>query len=357
MSKVILLAPTPPPVGGIAAWTVRMMQAQLPHEWKVEVVDEKIIGKREFFGNKTKHNIMDEIKRCFGIWRGLKKAINDPNALVVHACIAANTMPVIREYISACIAKKYHRKFIIHFRCTVPNMVKSRTNRFFVKKLCDKSDCVMLLNSQSYEFLRCITNTNIVVIPNFVDENEIVYRNVIRPKIEKIVYVGGIIKSKGCLDLIEVAKRFPNVTFRLIGNPDAECEMAAKSVKNVSLAGVLPHDAIKKELIDADVFMFLTYFSGEGFSNSLAEAMATGLPCIVTDWAANKDMIEGKGGVVVPIHDPKSVQNALLDIMNPEIRKEQSAFNIKKITNEYSEEVILSRYVDCYEKVVLDEHS
>lgn len=40
MSKVVLLAPTPPPIGGIAAWTVRMMNATLPDDWKVEVVDE-----------------------------------------------------------------------------------------------------------------------------------------------------------------------------------------------------------------------------------------------------------------------------------------------------------------------------
>ena len=73
MNKVVLLAPTPPPIGGIAAWTVRMMNANLPNNWKVEVVDEKISGKREFFGDKTKINVKSEIKRCFGIWNGLKK--------------------------------------------------------------------------------------------------------------------------------------------------------------------------------------------------------------------------------------------------------------------------------------------
>ena len=116
MSKVVLLAPTPPPIGGIAAWTVRMMNATLPNDWQVEVVDEKIIGKREFFGDKTKHDIKSEIKRCHGIWSGLKKALKDKEAKVVHACIAANTMPVLREYISAWITKIKGRKFIIHFR-------------------------------------------------------------------------------------------------------------------------------------------------------------------------------------------------------------------------------------------------
>ena len=138
MSKVILLAPTPPPIGGIAAWTVRMMSATLPNDWKVEVVDEKIIGKREFFGDKTKHDLKSEIKRCDGIGSGLGKALKDEEAKGVHACIAANTMPVLREYISACITKIRGRKFIIHFRCTVPNIVGGRLNNIALKLLCNK---------------------------------------------------------------------------------------------------------------------------------------------------------------------------------------------------------------------------
>lgn len=84
--------------------------------------------------------------------------------------------------------------------------------------------------------------------------------------------------------------------------------------------------------------MFLTYFPGEGFSNALCEAMAAGLPCIVTDWAANADMIENKGGVVIPIKDYKSVTNALDTITDPELRRQMSAFNIKKVKDIYVEE-------------------
>ena len=73
--SVVLLAPTPPPIGGIAQWTVRMMNATLKHGWKVEVVDEKIVGKREVFGDKVKHNIKDEAIRCFNIWNGLRKCL------------------------------------------------------------------------------------------------------------------------------------------------------------------------------------------------------------------------------------------------------------------------------------------
>lgn len=352
MSKVVLLAPTPPPIGGIAAWTVRMMNATLPHDWQVEVVDEKIIGKREFFGDKTRHDIKSEIKRCFGIWSGLRKALKDKEAKVVHACIAANTMPVLREYISAFITRIRGRKFIIHFRCTVPNIVGGRLNIIALKMLCNKADCVMLLNKQSEDYIKGITKTKTVVIPNFVDAQEVIESHEIRSSIKRVLYVGGVIESKGCLDIIEVAKRFPDIEFKLIGNPEKTCVKAANAVSNVFLAGTMPHSEIIEEMKRADVFMFLTYFPGEGFSNSLAEAMAAGLPCIVTDWAANKDMIEDKGGVVVPVHGQEEAINGLKSLANPEIRREKSIHNIEKSKRDYADSVVQMQYVECYEELL-----
>lgn len=348
MNKVVLLAPTPPPIGGIASWTVRMMNATLPNDWKVEVVDEKIIGKREFYGNKTKHEIKSEIKRSIGIWSGLIRALNDKSAKVVHACIAANTMPVLREYISACITKIRGRKFIIHFRCTVPNIVVGRLNVLALKMLCNKAVCVMLLNKQSEDYIRGITKTKTVVIPNFVNAEEVVDSHTINEDIKRVLFVGGVIESKGCLDIIEVAKNFPDIEFKLIGNPEDACVNAAEKVTNVILTGTMPHCEIVKEMKQADVFMFLTYFHGEGFSNSLAEAMAAGLPCIVTDWAANRDMIEEKGGVIVPVHGVKEASEALLYMRDVEVRRRQSEFNIYKVKSQYSAEIIQRQYTDCY---------
>lgn len=351
MSKVILLAPTPPPIGGIAAWTVRMMNATLPNDWKVEVVDEKIIGKREFFGDMTKHDIKSEIKRCHGIWSGLRKALKDKEAKVVHACIAANSMPVLREYISACITKIRGRKFIIHFRCTVPNIVGGRLNVIALKMLCNKADYVMLLNKQSEEYIKRITKTKTVVIPNFVDATEVDNAHEIREKIQRVLYVGGVIESKGCLDIIEVAKNFPDIEFKLIGNPEEACVKAVEKVPNVILAGTMPHSEIIEEMKQADVFMFLTYFPGEGFSNSLAEAMAAGLPCIVTDWAANRDMIEDKGGVVVSVHGVEEAIGALSYMQSIQVRKTQSIANIEKVKTAYSDKTVQSLYVKCYESL------
>ena len=172
--------------------------------------------------------------------------------------------------------------------------------------------------------------------------------HVIREKIRKVLYVGGVIEEKGCLDIFEVAKHCPDIEFTLIGKSNLICIKESKKYKNVILAGTMKHDDIIKEMKEADVFMFLSYFRGEGFSNALVEAMAAGLPCIVSDWAANSDMIENKGGVVVPIKKPIYVLEALKKMVSKNIRESYSKFNINKVKNCYSEQVVISQYVECY---------
>ena len=351
--KVILLAPTPPPAGGIARWTMRMLNAKLDYNWKIELIDEKVIGKREVFGKNAKKNFIEEIKRCIKIWTELNKKLKDKNVFVVHSCIPSATLSMIREYICACITKHHKKKFIIHFRCTVPNTTKGRIGKIILELLCKKSDKIIILNRQSEEFLKKITNTDLKLIPNFIDSSELVNSKIINKQIKKVIYTGGVIEQKGCKDIIKVAEAYPNVEFKLIGKIDQEIKQSAEKYKNVVITDEKSSKEITEELKMADVFIFLSYFSGEGFSNALVEAMAAGLPCIVSDWAANADMIENKGGIIVPCKSPEKAIEALRKIKDFKIRQMQSEFNIKKVRDNYIDYIVINKYVNLYEECLI----
>lgn len=347
--KVVLLAPTPPPHGGIAGWTKRMMQTTLKNGWEVVVVDEKVTGKRDAY-NSSKRNYFDEVKRCIRIWNDLMKALKDKDVRVVQACIPAGTTSMMREIVSAYITKKYKRKFIVHFRCTLPNMVKSKISLKVFKKLTDLSDCVFVLNSVSVEFLHRVNpNKNYELIPNFIETNAIKERTEFNEKLMNLTYVGGVIEEKGCDLIADVARYFPNKAFRLIGNVDMDI---TEFPPNVILLGEKPKEFVQNELDFTDSFLFLSRYTGEGFSNALAEAMSHCLPCIVSDWAANADMIENKGGVVLENYKVEDAVKAIKKIENPEIREKMGHWNCNKIKTAYSDRVVTGMYVDAYEKLI-----
>jgi len=62
----------------------------------------------------------------------------------------------------------------------------------------------------------------------------------------------------------------------------------------------------------------------EGFSNAIAEAMACGIPCIVTN-VGDSARIVGKLGIVVPRSHPSALANAILKIVEelPSIQKKR----------------------------------
>lgn len=350
MNKVVLLAPTPPPAGGIAAWTERMLEANMNNEWKVEVVDEKFT-ENETFGDGSKRKIMSEIKRTLRIFKDLFRKLRDKQVKVVHSCIPSTTFAMIREFFCLMMTHFFKRRFIIHFRCTVPITTNSRFGIFILKVLVKKSDYIIVLNTSSKDFICNMCNTPCEIIPNFINDNEIVNSKVIKEDITRVVYVGGVIESKGCLNICKIANENRSIEFRMIGQPEKEIIEYSNNIDNVIITGAMRKDEVKKELLEADIFIFLSYFRSEGFSNALAEAMGYGLPCIVTNWAANVDMIESHGGIVVPTKDYKMACQALSDMKDSNVREIMSKWNIEKSKKYYSSNIVTRRYIKIYDKL------
>lgn len=350
--KVVLLAPLPPPSGGIATWAKRMQSAKLKNGWKVEIVDEKVFGNREIKGDNIHKNLFVELKRSISIWRRLNKALGDSEAKVVHCSIPAAPTSMLREIGSAVITKLHRRKFIVHFRCTVPNMIQSKVALLLFKVLTGLSNAVIVLNTASVDFAKQNTKTQVMLIPNFVSlaeicEKEWDFRSF------TATYIGNVVEDKGCIDIIEAARLLPDSEFRLVGKVDNKVLSIPQIPENVVFVGEVGREGVEEELAKANVFLFPSYYIGEGFSNSLAEAMAAQLPCIVTDWAANWDMIGEEGGFCVNKQSPEEIVAAIRRLKaSPEMQKNMGLYNRNKVRTQYSQEYITGKYVDLYETLV-----
>lgn len=355
-SNAILIGLLPPPYGGIASWSKKTLEIAPNYGINYVFVNESNQTSRKHFGDNTKRNIFSDIKRAFRIRKDLKKALKSTDeSYVVHCNIPSLKYSMIRELSNLKLIKKYNRKYIIHFRSTVANNVQTKKQKKLVEKLLKRADKILLLNKQSYDFCYDIfPNNKMEILPNYVDATETDPNHLINDSIKKILYVGMATLEKGVDDIIDVSTRFPSITFEIIGRVSEEIKQYCenKCLPNVSFLGQMDKKDIMSYYKKADMFLFLSRFKSEGFSNALCEAMGMGLPCIVTDWAANRDMVfSDYEEVIVKPHDIDSLEKSIKFFENKEIRTKISQSNYKKVIDEYSDRVVLKRIKSIYDSI------
>jgi len=88
---------------------------------------------------------------------------------------------------------------------------------------------------------------------------------------------------------------------------------------------------------------------GEGFSNSIGEAMACGTPCAVTD-VGDSAYIVGDTGLVAPPRETQAFANAIVGLieMGRTGRQQLGAKARKRIETEFSLPAIVQRYEELY---------
>jgi glycosyltransferase involved in cell wall biosynthesis len=87
--------------------------------------------------------------------------------------------------------------------------------------------------------------------------------------------------------------------------------------------GYVNHDSIGEIYRNSDLFVLPS--QNEGMSNALLEAMASGLPVIVTDTGETSELLDGNG-MVVPIGDSDAIAQGVRELMDdPEARRRMGA--------------------------------
>ena len=113
----------------------------------------------------------------------------------------------------------------------------------------------------------------------------------------------------------------------------------------VTLAGSR-HD-IPDVLMAADLFVSSSWT--EGFPNAVAEAMAAGLPCVVTD-VGDSALLAGDTGRIVDPGNPQALADAVVAIAmaEPSKRHRLGAAARDRVRREFSMQAMCQRYRDLY---------
>jgi glycosyltransferase involved in cell wall biosynthesis len=128
----------------------------------------------------------------------------------------------------------------------------------------------------------------------------------------RVLFVGQLVQHKGIGYLLEAVDRLGSaVELTLVGRrfqPNARVDQACRRWRWFES---LPHGRVLEVMMESDVLVLPSL--GEGFGLVVTEALACGLPAIVTPHVGASDLIEdGRQGFVVPVCSADAIAERLV---------------------------------------------
>ena len=179
-----------------------------------------------------------------------------------------------------------------------------------------------------------------------IDERTLVY-----------IIVANLIPYKGHLDLIEafgISNERIGQSWRLliVGRDDGAGPDIRALAKKLKLEDKILFMGMRSDVLSllsaSDIGLLCSH--QEGFSNAILEAMASGLPMIVTDVGGNAEaVLAGETGLVVPPHHPEALAGALVSLArDPLLRKTFGEAGRARLQAHFLLDACVERYQALY---------
>jgi colanic acid/amylovoran biosynthesis glycosyltransferase len=188
------------------------------------------------------------------------------------------------------------------------------------------------------------------------------------PEVLRVVGVGRLGWVKGYGYAIEavasLARAGVPVTYEIIGGePEPDTGEASDRSRllylihelglhdRVTLLGAVPPGAVRERLWASDVLLQASL--SEGLPNTVLEAMACGLPVVVTDCGGLREAVDhGIEGLVCPRRSPQALADALGSLRDRALARRMGEAGRKRVCAEFTLERQIDSFRRLYDEVV-----
>ncbi len=177
------------------------------------------------------------------------------------------------------------------------------------------------------------------------------------------LFVGRIVGDKGINELTfaftKLQKKYDNIRLLLVGNFEHKLDpLKPETLKiinenpDIELLGPKYGDDLLAYYAASDCFAFPSY--REGFPNTVMEAGAMDLPCIVTDINGSREIVEhGKNGVIIPSKNTEALYCAMEEMIIDKDKTNEYANNARKmIASRFERSFVCQCLYDFYDEIM-----
>jgi glycosyltransferase involved in cell wall biosynthesis len=169
-----------------------------------------------------------------------------------------------------------------------------------------------------------------------------------------VVYVGRLVPEKHVDSLLgiwdDVRMKLPTAHLLIVGGGPDEQTLREMPVNGVQFTGPV-NDAVRY-MQASDLFVLPS--STEGLSNSLLEAMSTGLPVLATTVGGTNDVVQHQeNGYLIPPDDVESLKAGLETLIDDDALRFRIGANARqRILRDFSLDSVAERLAALYQELL-----
>lgn len=354
MACVLLVGKGPPDRGGIPTFMRMLVESGLTSQHRVTFLnlarDEEPQG-----GRLTWQNVTRLLGDVVAVWRSAAGC----DVVHLHSALAPS-VTALRAAVLGAVARSRGCRVLLHAHGGLVLAWMDRPSRRWLLRLALSPAHRVLAVSAALEraLAEAAGPNRIRLLRNGVDIDTY-YPEPVANAVPSVLYVGLLTPRKGLLDLFSASRILERrgVKHELVlvgGTPneggDAESQVRSAAPGAAHLLGEKDSSELPELYRHADIFCLPSWW--EAMPLSLLEAMASGLPAVVSNVGEVPNMVTAGTGVLVPPREPEQLADALEALItDPELRGRMGAAARRRAVDQFALTTMVSTLSTVYDEL------